>query len=112
MTGRIFTGIAVVAFGSMIVATSALPQSPDWFLLPPDQPGRGATGPGGAAAAGRGGGRSGRGAGMPDCADDIAKYCAGQNGLGAQTCLRENADKLSGACSAQLAAIPAPDNRG
>jgi len=42
------------------------------------------------------------------CTDDIAKYCAGQNGLGARACLAQNADKLSAPCKTAVAALPAP----
>ena len=37
------------------------------------------------------------------CSADIPKYCAGQSGIGAQRCLRQNQSSVSSACQAQLA---------
>ncbi len=104
MNARIFAGIAAVALSTIFTATQAFsqaevpaqrPQSPDWFLQgsAPDP------------AAGRGGR-------MAACSDDIAKYCTGQSGLGAQDCLRRNSAKISGECKAVLAAIPVADPEG
>jgi multidrug efflux system membrane fusion protein len=37
------------------------------------------------------------------CSADIQKYCAGQAGIGAQRCLRQNRSSVSSACQTQLA---------
>jgi sugar lactone lactonase YvrE len=60
--------------------------------------------PGGRVGADTGGRTGGP---LAACAGDIAKYCAGQNGPGARTCLSKNTEKLSDGCKAELAAIPA-----
>jgi len=40
------------------------------------------------------------------CAADMAKLCGGQQGFEAFRCLRQNADKASGACQAAMAKMP------
>jgi streptogramin lyase len=127
MNDRILAGVAAMALGLIFAVTLAFsqtkapaggPQSPDWFLQgsAPDPGGRAPVGPGGVVlpidnGSGRGGrgggGRGGRG-GFAACTEEIAKYCTGQIGFGARTCLTENSAKLSGECKTELAAIPAP----
>ena len=80
-------------------------QSPEWFLQgsTPDPTGRAVVGPGGRVISvpSSGGGLAAA------CSDDIAKFCTGQSGFGARSCLTENSDKLSKKCKAALAALPA-----
>jgi hypothetical protein len=96
MNGRIFAGAVAVALSMSLTATLAFSQtaapagksqSPDWFLLPP-------------GAGGSGGGNVGFNA----CVDDIVKYCTGLTAGPARGCLKQNSAKLSGACTAELAA--------
>jgi hypothetical protein len=131
MKGRVFAGVAAVAFGLIFTATlsfsqtqssqtqgyqtegpGAKPGLPGWFLggSAPDPGGRAMVGPGGVVVStpgGRGGRGGGRG-GFVACTDDIAKYCAGQMGGAARSCLSQNSSKLSEACKTELAALPPP----
>jgi hypothetical protein len=123
MNERHFPGVAAVALGMILIGALAFSQSqpttqgpavggePAWFLQGsfPDPGGRTVVEPGGhVTIPAGGGGAGGRGAALAACTDDIAKYCAGQTGLGARGCLAQNADKLSGACKGAVAALPAP----
>jgi len=110
------------AIGLFVLLTPAFAQSPGWHLTPswPDPGGRLPVGPGGKvmqapAGQGRGGagrGGGGRGASLAACADDTAKYCAGQTGFAARGCLQENADKISAGCRTALSALPPPAAAG
>src|ERR1700694_1469661 len=111
---RIFTRGATVALGfasmrafSQTPAPAGTPQSLGWFLggSAPDPGGRAIVGPGGVVIDPTGGPGARRGAygGFIACTDDIAKYCAGQNGFGARGCLMQNSDKLSTGCKTELA---------
>src|ERR1700732_3531897 len=115
MNGRNFARATAVALAIAFAGTlaffqietrAATPKSPAWFLgaSAPDPGGRLAVYPGGRVAAEAGG----RGGPLAACTDDIAKYCTGQNGFGARTCLMKNSDKLSDQCKTALASIPAP----
>jgi hypothetical protein len=123
MTGRDVAGVAAVAFIMTLSATLALSQSqpptsgpaaggtPGWFLQSsfPDPGGRTIVESGGhVIVSGSGGGTVGRGTALAACTDDIAKYCLGQTGLAARTCLEQHPDKLSGDCKTTVAALPAP----
>src|ERR1700680_1190912 len=115
MNGRNFAGVTAVALAIAFAGTLAFTQtqtradaakSPGCVLgaSAPDPGGRWAVYPGGRVAADAGG----RGGPLAACNDDIAKYCTGQNGFGARTCLMKNSDKLSDQCKTALASIPAP----
>src|SRR5215472_5259046 len=117
MNGRNFAGVAAAALGIVYIGTLAFSQtetragtakSPGWFLAgsAPDPGGRLAVYPGGRVATDTGG--QGRLGPLTACTDDIAKYCSGQNGVGARACLTKNSDKLSDLCNTALAAIPVP----
>jgi hypothetical protein len=122
MNLRIFARGATVALGfasmpafSQTTAPAGTPQSLGWFLAgsAPDPGGRAIVGPGGVVVDPTGGPGARRGAygGFVACTDDIAKYCAGQTGFGARSCLMQNSDRLSAGCKGELAA-PAPDTGG
>ena len=110
MNGRNLAGVVAVALGIVFNGAPAFsqaetpagkPESPGWFL-------GGSAIPRGRLSVGSGGrvivtpGRAGLGAA---CTAEIAKYCTGQIGFGAQACLGQNSDKLSGQCKTALAAI-------
>ena len=107
MNGRAFTIAAAVPLCVVLTATLAFSQSPDWFLQ------ASASDPGGRAVVGAGGrviSTSSAGGGLvAACAEDIAKYCSGENGVGARTCLTQNSAKLSGKCKAAVTAPPPAD---
>lgn len=113
MNGRSSAGVAA-ALHILIAGTLAFsqtegpgakPGSPGWFLAgtAPDPGGRLPVGPGGRVKAEPGAGRGGP---LAACADDTAKYCAGQSGFGSRACLTQNADKLSGQCKTALDSLP------
>ena len=119
MNRHIFAAGAATTFGTILIGTLAFsqnrtpaaPQSPGWVLQSPD------TGQGqqGDAVPGRGrGGRGARGGGgrggLVACTDDVAKYCAGQNGFTARACLTQNSTQLSATCKTELDALPASAN--
>lgn len=96
MNGRIFTGAAAVACSvnltvalafSQSAAPAGKPQSPEWFLFTP---------PSGAGGGGN--------VGFNACVDDVVKYCTGLTAGPARSCLKQNSTKLSGGCTAELAA--------
>ena len=74
------------------------PSSPAWFLQGsfPDPTGRTMVDPGGhVTVLPRTGGHGGP---LAACSEDIGKYCSGQSGFGAMSCLTQNSGKLSGEC--------------
>src|SRR5579872_7614144 len=112
MNERIFIGTAPMALVVALTATLAFsqapaggPQSPGWFLqgTAPDPGGRLAVGPGGRVIPAALGNRGGL---LAACAEDSAKFCSGQTGIGARACLAQSTEKLSAGCKAAVAALP------
>jgi hypothetical protein len=123
MKRRTSAGAAGVALGVILSGALGFSQSrpptegppvdgsPAWFLQGsfPDPGGRTIVGPGGRVTIPDDGDRA---AALSACADDIAKYCAGQTGPGVRACLTRNATRLSAACRTAAAELPAPDPGG
>jgi hypothetical protein len=101
MNPRNFAGVAAVALSmvfapmpafSQAAAPGGKPESLGWFIQPPPQRGL------------QGGGNDGFNA----CTEDVVKHCTGLTAGAARGCLDQNADKLSAACKAELAAPREP----
>ena len=106
MKSRIFSIAACLAAVMVFVASPAFCQpeaqtrSPEWFLQSsaPDPVGRAVVGPGGRViSTGSPGGGP-----LAACAEDIEKYCAGENA--ARACLLQHSDKLTGPCKSAVTA--------
>ena len=111
MNGNSFVGIVVVVLSTFIAATPVFSQSqsPSWTFRAGDRDpgGRAVVGPGGQVLSvpARTGGGQNR---LAACTEDLAKYCEGQRGFTATSCLAENSFQISGSCRAALDAIPTP----
>jgi hypothetical protein len=107
MNKRNFVPISAAALGIIVSAAWAFSQaaapvedssSPAWFLQGsfPDPTGRTIVDPDGQVTVlPRTGGHGGP---LAACSEDIGKYCSGQSGFGAMSCLTQNSGKLSGEC--------------
>jgi hypothetical protein len=112
MNKRNFAGLAAVALGMIFTAAWAFSQagegagnspSPGWFLQSsfPDPTGRTMVDANGQVTVlPRAGGHGGP---LAACSDDIGKYCSGQSGFGAMSCLTKNNDQLSAQCKSVVA---------
>ncbi len=117
MNRRNFAAMAAMALGMTFTATAAFSQTQGppmsgpaeggniaWFLQGSFQDPGGGTevSPDGKVSILPRAARPGGSALLSTCADDIAQVCKGQSGPGAQSCLMDNADKLSGECRTQV----------
>lgn len=106
----IFGGAACLALCVVFSAPafSQSPAGPDSFLQAsaPDPGGRAIVGPGGRVLST---GSSSSGGFTAACADDLARYCAGQAITVARACLLQNVDALAAPCRAAISLPPAPD---
>jgi hypothetical protein len=112
MNKRNFAGLAAVVLGMIFTAAWAFSQAGEpaensqsaaWFLQSsfPDPTGRTMVDPNGhVTVLPRAGGHSGP---LAACSDDIGKYCSGQSGFGATSCLTKNTDQLSKECKSVVA---------